>query len=230
VDPLADHPNQIHVSPYHYAANNPVFHTDPDGKCPPWICGAIAGGLFEAGTQVVVGMATGKSFVQAVKSIDAVDVLTATVEGGYTGGASVVRRASASLAKRVVQTGARMIASEAIQASADITLDGTVDIVGTEGSQKTASSVIITTTVGTIAGTAGEGTGAVINAATGKTRKELVKAQEKLGRKQAGSEGDRLQRQVVSQLTRATSANAATEEIAKAAVTETIKEKANPGN
>lgn len=38
-DPLADHPNQIGLSPYQYGWNNPIYWTDPDGRCPlcPWI-------------------------------------------------------------------------------------------------------------------------------------------------------------------------------------------------
>jgi RHS repeat-associated protein len=51
-DPLADHPNLVQYSPYVYPVNNPVLHTDPDGRCPPWICGAIAGAAVEAGSQV----------------------------------------------------------------------------------------------------------------------------------------------------------------------------------
>ena len=34
VDPLADHPNQIHLSPFAYAWNNPILLIDPDGLCP----------------------------------------------------------------------------------------------------------------------------------------------------------------------------------------------------
>lgn len=34
VDPLAEHPNQIHISPFAYAWNNPIFLIDPDGLCP----------------------------------------------------------------------------------------------------------------------------------------------------------------------------------------------------
>ncbi|WP_367868215.1 hypothetical protein [Pedobacter sp. WC2423] len=34
VDKLADHPNQIHLSPYAYGWNNPTNLTDPDGNCP----------------------------------------------------------------------------------------------------------------------------------------------------------------------------------------------------
>jgi len=34
MDPLADHPNQINMSPFGYAWNNPIYWTDPDGLCP----------------------------------------------------------------------------------------------------------------------------------------------------------------------------------------------------
>lgn len=34
VDPLADHPRQIGMSPYSAFWNNPIKYTDPDGRCP----------------------------------------------------------------------------------------------------------------------------------------------------------------------------------------------------
>jgi hypothetical protein len=34
VDPLADHPNQIGMSPYSAFWNNPIRYKDPDGRCP----------------------------------------------------------------------------------------------------------------------------------------------------------------------------------------------------
>ncbi|MBB5620139.1 hypothetical protein HDE69_001177 [Pedobacter cryoconitis] len=36
VDKLADHPQQINVSPFAYAGNNPISRIDPDGNC--WPC------------------------------------------------------------------------------------------------------------------------------------------------------------------------------------------------
>ncbi|QTE24487.1 RHS repeat-associated core domain-containing protein [Polaribacter cellanae] len=35
IDPLADHPKQLHASPFAYTNNNPVLYIDPDGKL--WI-------------------------------------------------------------------------------------------------------------------------------------------------------------------------------------------------
>lgn len=41
-DPLADHPNLIGWSPYHYAYNNPIKYTDPDGRCPDCLWDALS--------------------------------------------------------------------------------------------------------------------------------------------------------------------------------------------
>ena len=58
-DPLADHPTQIGLTPYHYAGNNPIYWTDPDGRC-PWclVYAAVEVGIaiydaYETGTTII---------------------------------------------------------------------------------------------------------------------------------------------------------------------------------
>ena len=49
VDPLADHPNQIGMSPYSAFWNNPIRYDDPDGRCPscdPLFSYGLAKGLW----------------------------------------------------------------------------------------------------------------------------------------------------------------------------------------
>ncbi len=75
VDPLADHPNQVGISPYAFSNNNPVNLIDPDGRLPiPLITGAIgaAGGL-------IYGLVKGKSWKETA-------ALTA---GGFVAGATL---------------------------------------------------------------------------------------------------------------------------------------------
>ena len=75
VDPLADHPNLVSWSTYHYTYDNPILFTDPDGRLPiPLITGLIgaAGGL-------IYGLASGKNWKQTA-------ALTA---GGFVTGATL---------------------------------------------------------------------------------------------------------------------------------------------
>jgi RHS repeat-associated protein len=85
VDPLADHPKLVAHPTYSYAVNNPIRHNDPDGKCPPWICGALAGAAVEAGSQYLVNLAKGDGWLEAAGNIDGADVFAATVEGALKG-------------------------------------------------------------------------------------------------------------------------------------------------
>ena len=83
IDPLADDPVQIGLSPYAYAWNDPSNTTDPDGRC-PWC--AIIGGVVELGSQVAVSVASGESLGEALINADYGDVAIAAVAGGLTGG------------------------------------------------------------------------------------------------------------------------------------------------
>ncbi|RAI88514.1 RHS repeat-associated core domain-containing protein [Algoriphagus yeomjeoni] len=88
VDPLADHPNQLSSSPYNYGANNPVFHTDPDGKCPPSICGAIIGAGLDYGLQVTENILRngGQVTLEAFTNIDGTSISTSALAGATGAG------------------------------------------------------------------------------------------------------------------------------------------------
>ena len=183
IDPLAEHPNQIQNTPYHYALNNPILYDDPDGKCPPWICGAIAGALVEAGSQYIVNLAKGQDWVEAATNIDGADVFTAGVEGGITGGGSVVRR--------LLVKGTTIVVAETVKASVDVKLNGDTDIVGTEGSKKTVEGVVKDAAIGTTASIVGEGVEAGIKGITNSALKKEVKAVDKqLKKSMKGSTGE----------------------------------------
>lgn len=88
VDPLADHPNQVSNSPYNYGANNPVFHTDPDGKCPPWICGAILGAGLDYGLQVAENIIKngGEVNLASFTDVDGTSIATSALAGAAGAG------------------------------------------------------------------------------------------------------------------------------------------------
>ena len=58
-DPLADHPTQIGLTPYHYAGNNPIYWTDPDGRC-PW---CLVWAAVEIGLAVYDAYETGATII-----------------------------------------------------------------------------------------------------------------------------------------------------------------------
>jgi RHS repeat-associated protein len=88
VDPLADHPNQLSSSPYSYGANNPVLHTDPDGKCPPWICGALIGAGLDYGLQVTENILRNKGqiTIEAFTNVDGSSISTSALAGATGAG------------------------------------------------------------------------------------------------------------------------------------------------
>ena len=65
VDPLADHPNQIGMSPYSAFWNNPILYDDPDGQCPfcPWLDAVVDVGfvLYDVGVLVHEKVTTGST-------------------------------------------------------------------------------------------------------------------------------------------------------------------------
>ncbi len=95
-DPLADHPNQAGRSPYEYAWSNPVYWTDPDGRCPlcPWLDAIVDVGfmLYDVG-EMVYDYST-KGSVNPV-SVAALSADAASVFVPMTVGAGLAVRAGA---------------------------------------------------------------------------------------------------------------------------------------
>lgn len=131
-DPLADHPNQIDKSPYQYAWNNPVYWTDPDGRC-PWCWGAIIGAAVDYGLQVAVNYAEGKSGLDAFTDVDGGSILVSAGAGALSGGLSVASKVKTS--SKLVKVASSEVGESVIDAAASVTnqlvKDGKVDLVNT---------------------------------------------------------------------------------------------------
>jgi RHS repeat-associated protein len=101
-DPLADHPNQAGRSPYEYAWSNPVYWTDPDGRCPlcPWLDAIVDVGfmLYDVG-EMVYDYST-KGSVNPV-SVAALSADAASIFVPMTVGAGLAVRGSAKAVNAV---------------------------------------------------------------------------------------------------------------------------------
>ena len=92
IDPMAE--KYYGLTPYHYCAGNPVMLVDPDGEI-PFLANVVAGVVsasVDFGMQVAANMISGKTFTEAVKNVDYVDVAMSGLEGALTMGASTARK------------------------------------------------------------------------------------------------------------------------------------------
>lgn len=221
VDPLAEDPNQIDKSPYNYAVNNPILYNDPDGKCPPWICGALAGGLVEAGSQYIANLAKGDSWTDAALNIDGADVLAATIEGGITGGGSVARR--------LLVKGGAMVVSEVVQATVDAEV-GNFFNEGLDGVEieTDASEIATGAAIGIGANLLGEGVEGTMKAVVNsKHTKELTQVNKELKKSMKGSNGEAVRTTKQAELQSMIKGNKAVSETTGTVTTEVVDEKLN---
>ena len=121
-DPLADHPTQVGLTPYHYAGNNPIRWTDPDGRCPwcvVWLVvevGLAVYDAYDAGSTIIdPNASTGEKIASGGGFL----LGTILPGGGYGTGAKavtkeVVKETSKEAMQRGVKNEAKAIAEEGL--------------------------------------------------------------------------------------------------------------------
>ena len=150
LDPSHEDGGQESTSPYGYVFNEPIKHTDPDGKLPTVIIGAIFGAAV-AGTVAAFEGKSGK------------DIAKAALGGAISGaiiGSGVGLLASLGLSASVAGTVAVSAGAGFLASAAESTFSQGVDVAnGTQKSINTGT-VVRSALVGSVANVVGAGIGA----------------------------------------------------------------------
>ncbi|NBB32029.1 polymorphic toxin-type HINT domain-containing protein, partial [Cellulophaga sp. BC115SP] len=136
VDPSHEDGGQESSTPYGYVFNNPAGHTDPDGRIPHVVAGAIAGGLIGGAIEA------GRQVWNEGKVSDWRAVGGAAVQGAITGGVAAATG------------GANLLGTAAISGAAN-GVGGAVNN-AIQGKSITAGSVIRDVAIGAASGLAGK--------------------------------------------------------------------------
>lgn len=102
-DPLLTSPQRLvrvarnpqEYNPYSYTGNRPLVHSDESGKIANFVIGAIASAVIDASAQVIIPMAKGQTFSQAMDNFSVKSVLLSAVLGAATSGGGAVTGAKA---------------------------------------------------------------------------------------------------------------------------------------
>ena len=129
--------NPTNSNLYHYAGNNPVKYTDPDGNAINFVIGALVGFVSSSATEIGGRMMAGQTFSDAVKntftdktswaiigSSTAIGAVTSGVSGLAVKGATKSITTAATLG---LKSGVQAIGDIAIQTTAINTVAGAID-------------------------------------------------------------------------------------------------------
>ncbi len=129
VDPFVDKYEDL--SPYNYVRNNPIVHTDPDGRWINIVVGAIVGAAVEYGTQVAGNYMDGKTGADAWIPSNGSAIVVSGIAGGLTSGTSAL---GGKFTNEAIKTGistAESVAKQATTGDGKVTLSKTVtDVIG----------------------------------------------------------------------------------------------------
>jgi RHS repeat-associated protein len=125
VDPLADEPEQVDKSSYAYAWNNPVYYTDPDGRCP--LCSLVIGAGVDYAFQVTANMADGKSFTESLTyDIDLKSIAISGATGFATSGLSAIGGKGTQFVITTAIDATESVAKQATSGNGSVTLTETI--------------------------------------------------------------------------------------------------------
>ena len=130
--------NVVNLNVYHYAGNNPVKYTDPDGKWINFVIGAVTGFLTSTASEVGSRMASGQSFGTALKNTftdktSLAVIATSTAISTFTAGVSgaivtnATKTATLQIAKKGAVSASKIIASNVAKTVAINTASGAID-------------------------------------------------------------------------------------------------------